>query len=279
MLTFIFDGVYIRFWEGGFRNMAETMADNPKTKGKKTRSPNYPGVSLETAITRAKEFYEKEKRSAANIAIAAAHWGFKPKSSGGIVTIAALKAFGLLDDQGSGDKRTVRLSDLALRILLDQRSDSPERDGAIKEAAIKPSIHSRLWKEYGTDLPSDENLSHKLVFDFKFNENAVRDFIREYRDTIKFANLSGSDTISECEEDKVEETNMVQTIPAASGSKPPTPPSSHQFQGAGKEISLPVGVSDEGQAIFAHVRFDAPLKKGMLTSLQQLLAALEKSFS
>lgn len=44
-----------------------------------------------------------------------------------------------------------------------------------------------------------------------------------------------------------------------------------------EEISLPVGVTEEGQAIFAHVRFDAPLKKGMLLSLKQLLDALEKT--
>jgi hypothetical protein len=46
-----------------------------------------------------------------------------------------------------------------------------------------------------------------------------------------------------------------------------------------KEISLPIGVTEDGQAIFAHVRFDAPLKKGMLLSLTQLLGALEKTFS
>jgi hypothetical protein len=44
-----------------------------------------------------------------------------------------------------------------------------------------------------------------------------------------------------------------------------------------KEISLPIGLTEEGQAIFAHVRFDAPLKKGMLLSLKQLLDALEKT--
>ena len=46
-----------------------------------------------------------------------------------------------------------------------------------------------------------------------------------------------------------------------------------------KEISLPIGVTDDGQAIFAHVRFDAPLKKGMLLSLKQLLDALEKTLN
>jgi hypothetical protein len=45
------------------------------------------------------------------------------------------------------------------------------------------------------------------------------------------------------------------------------------------EISMPVGVSEEGQAIFAHVRFDAPLKKDFLKSLRGLLEALEKGLA
>lgn len=46
-----------------------------------------------------------------------------------------------------------------------------------------------------------------------------------------------------------------------------------------EEVSVPVGVTEEGQPIFAHVRFDAPLKKGMLASLKQLLEALEKNLA
>lgn len=46
-----------------------------------------------------------------------------------------------------------------------------------------------------------------------------------------------------------------------------------------KEISLPVGMGEDGQPIFAHVRFDAPLKKEMLASLRGLLDAVEKTLN
>jgi hypothetical protein len=42
---------------------------------------------------------------------------------------------------------------------------------------------------------------------------------------------------------------------------------------------MPVGVSEEGPAIFARVRFDAPLKKDYLKSLRGLLEALEKGMA
>jgi hypothetical protein len=46
-----------------------------------------------------------------------------------------------------------------------------------------------------------------------------------------------------------------------------------------QEISFPVGLNEEGQPIFAHLRFDAPLKKEMLASLRTLLEAIERTLS
>ena len=74
-------------------------------------------------------------------------------------------------------------------------------------------------------------------------------------------------------EDTLEMNDSVQTSQQTAVPAPKPMP-----QGM-KEISLPVGVTDEGDAIFAHVRFDAPLKKGMLLSLKQLLDALEKTLN
>src|SRR2546425_830513 len=105
---------------------------------KRQRSPSYPGIGLETAIERARELYKQEGRNAAPNDAILGHWGYKPRTGPGLVTIAALKRFGLLDSEGSGKSR---LSNLALRIILDEREDSPDRDAAIKQAALTPSIH------------------------------------------------------------------------------------------------------------------------------------------
>lgn len=162
---------------------------------KRTRSPAYPDINLETAIARAKEFYDKEQRNAANVNVAVKHWGFVEGSSNGAQTIAAMSSFGLLQDEGTGGKRKVRLTQNALRILLDTRPDSAERAQLIKQAALAPRIHNALWHKWGDRLPSDASLRHTLLLEWPtpFNENAVDGFIREYKDTIAFANLSESD--------------------------------------------------------------------------------------
>jgi hypothetical protein len=173
-------------------------------KRKRTRSPAYPYINLEAAIARAKEFFAKEQRNAANINVAMKHWGFKEDSSVGAQTAAAVISFGLLQDEGIGDKRKVRLTQNALRILLDERPDSKERAELIRQAALAPKIHQQLWEKWGTDLPSDAQLKHTLLLEWPtpFNENAVDGFIREYRDTITFAKLSESDTVTSEVSDK-----------------------------------------------------------------------------
>ena len=161
----------------------------PAKKSSKHRSPAYPGLDLKAAIERARSFYHHEKRSSANVAVAVQHWGYSPSSSGGRQTLAALISYGLLEDKGSGDQRSVTLTDLALRILLDDRPDSIERADTIRRAALLPKIHSELFSKWPSELPSNPNLRHYLLIEKKFNENIVDDFISQLRTTADFARI------------------------------------------------------------------------------------------
>ena len=151
---------------------------------KKVRSPSFPFIGLREALDRARAFYEAEQRNAARPETAAAHWGYSSKSSGGKQTIAALRSFGLLE----GDS-LVKLSGRALRIVLDDRGPSEERERLLQQAALLPPIHARLWERYGAELPSPQTLKLSLILDEGFNENSVDDFLTEYRETLEYARL------------------------------------------------------------------------------------------
>src|SRR5438105_11530029 len=111
---------------------------------KRQRSPSYPSIDLETAIDRARTLYAREGRNIAPNHAILGHWGYSAKSGPGFGTLGALKRFGLLRSEGAGKSR---LSDLALRIVLDERQDSPERAEDIKEAALSPAIHKEIWEK------------------------------------------------------------------------------------------------------------------------------------
>jgi len=90
----------------------------PVRKKTRQRSPSYPGIGLEAALGRAKALYQEEGRNAAPNEAILDHWGYASKSGPGLVTLAALKRFGLLQTEGPGK---ARLTNLALSIILDER--------------------------------------------------------------------------------------------------------------------------------------------------------------
>ncbi len=159
-------------------------ANNPPSRTRRSRSPGYPAVPLDVAIQRAKKLYDHEARNAAPISVLAAHWGFKAGTSSSNLSVASLKKFGLLDDEGSREGRLARLTNLALDILL-----NPEPQASIQTAALTPKVHRELYEKHGASLPSDASLRHELIMTRGFTEAGADDFIRQFRRTLAFAQL------------------------------------------------------------------------------------------
>lgn len=188
---------------------AETTApDSGNKKVKRFRSPPYPFIALSKVIGRAKELHEKALHHQVGLKVLADAWGYGTKSSGLNQTIAALKQFGLLTDQGSGPKRQFQLTDQAIRIIRDPDPESIKRKKVIKKAALAPKIHNELWSIYGDSEISDIVLKTYLTLDrtekdeAPYSATAADELIEEYKETISFAGLSKSDTVSLEEGDK-----------------------------------------------------------------------------
>ncbi len=161
-----------------------TEAPKKKRAG---RSPGYPAIDVETALRRAEELYDKAQHRPSHTNVAAGHWGYKPGSGATSTTIAALIKYGFLAAEGTGKDRSVRLTDLALDIIKDKRTDSTERNERIKQAALRPKIHDEMHEKYGFDLKiSNENLLYDLEREKKFTPNGAKEFIAQYRSTLKY---------------------------------------------------------------------------------------------
>ncbi|MCO5412137.1 hypothetical protein [Ralstonia mojiangensis] len=196
---------------------------------KKDRSPNFPFISLEAALDRARAFYEEERRGAAPVARVAKHWRYSPSSSGLLQTIAALKSYGLMADEGSGSERRLRLTEIALRILLDTRADSLERAELIKRAALNPSVSSDIHSNWPDGLPSEDTLSHALIFEMGFAPPNASRAVRILKENQRFASILSGDRLSPSEmsdQDGVGESVsevQVQTVDRAPSDYPRLP--------------------------------------------------------
>ena len=172
--------------------MAEENNKTNSTKVKKPlhRSPNYPVIGLEKAVERVTQLYEQAKLHPLPISTVCEIWKYSPST--GSQNVAALKAFGLVDVTGEKEGRQVKVNDYARKIIMEH----PDRPEILKQLVLNPSLYNEVWTKFNGDLPaSDIVLRNYLVFERNFNENAVDDFIREFRASISYANLEASDKI------------------------------------------------------------------------------------
>lgn len=163
------------------------MVEHDRRGGGRVRSPSFPFISLPAAVRRAGELYEAEKRNLIRMEVAVWHWGYSARSSAGAQTIAALRAYGLLEDV----RGELRLTDRAQHILI-REEGSRERNDLLRQAALTPPLFAKLWERYGADLPPGRSLRSWLVLELRVNERSLDDLLRSYRETLTFAGLLGS---------------------------------------------------------------------------------------
>jgi len=187
--------------------------ESENTRKKKQGSPRFPGISLEAAIARAKTVWDKEGKHPARIEALAKAWGYSPQSSSPRTVVAALGYFGLMDagKAGSGE---YQLTERAKQILVG--TDAEKKEG-IKKAALEPKLYGLLWERFSGDLPSDDNLTSRLILDYDFNRDSTAAFLRDFRATIAFADLDNTDTlvVETGGNDETTESNGRQLAPAA----------------------------------------------------------------
>lgn len=183
-----------------------TAPETEKRKPKKDRSPSYPAIDLQEALQRAETLYKSpDRQHYMPVETALKHWGFGAKSSQGQGILAALKKFGLLEDEGRGPGRQVRLTKEAVAVLSDSREDQTEKLLAIQRAALTPTIHKEAWEKYHAEIPSEGTFRYWLKnLPMPFTERGADEFIPQYKRTITFAKLAEAAKVPEGEGDKPE---------------------------------------------------------------------------
>lgn len=242
------------------------MVEPTEQKRKRERSPSYPAISLGPAVEKAKDLYRAEKGYPAPIDTILKHWGYRPKSGAGLVAVAALLKFGLLEDEGSAASRKARVTELAQRIIRDTREESPERDRLLRDAALRPQIHTELWERFGPSLPSDSNLQHTLIFEYGFTDGGAQEFIRQFKATVAFARL-GEDAD---EAGEVPESLGVPPMPAMSTARQAAGGAAGKPSLAGRALPIPIMGSDEWPTLYLPGRITEADWNQMIAVLQAM---------
>ena len=213
----------------------------------RTRSPNYPTISLPDAIERVRKVYNKEHLHKADPEVVCKAMGYTGVNGASLGVLSALKKYLLLEEVG----KELKVSAVALSILVDPQN-STERQEAIRSAAAAPALFATLFDEFGDSLPSDENL-RAFLLKRNFAQTAVDTPIRTYRETLNFVSqYSGvSNEPKPIEEEAEMQTTEERPVDRSQTRSQPTSSAT-----GGRDTAMPEGVKrdvwdlDEGQVVF-----------------------------
>lgn len=169
------------------------------------RGPSYPYVGLEDAIALTRKMYDYAKRATAQTeSVVKEAWKYSPSSSGSHKVLAALRAFGLVEDAPGTSGKSIKITSRGIRILLNDE-DSQERKEEIRKAALAPKWYEYCWRTWGKEMPPA--MRSNLLIEHGFVDTTVKGFLKDYRKTIAFAGLLDDVNLSKTENGTPESEN------------------------------------------------------------------------
>jgi hypothetical protein len=143
------------------------------------RPAPFPVMGLQWALQHAHWLFDHAENKPLSIAEAAQVWsqfGLKPQSREFFDTIDGLLEFGLIEQRGSGDTRTIRISDLGWPIF--RRPDPETALQAVCAVARKPKLLRDYAARWGAHRPERADCIVQLVQEQGFTEEMAAQFVR-----------------------------------------------------------------------------------------------------
>ncbi|MEM6941947.1 MAG: hypothetical protein AAF755_13955 [Pseudomonadota bacterium] len=234
----------------------------------RSRSPGYPNTSLKDCIDNAKKIYKGDYTNPMPREVAARHMGYAGTTGTSDRAISALMHFGLLEKVSKGE---VKITQLAMDILFPESAAG--RYGAVKSAANRPALFSRISKKFPEVQPSEQSLTNFLSRE-GFVAAAIDPAMKSYLETQQFLQQERvSESYSNADHPRAESAHQerkdeILQVPASS----PAP------QATTAQLYTPI--ETELNTINAEIRGDqvyvsALMDKDGLQRLKRKIAALE----
>lgn len=174
---------------------AKPEGNGANAAGAKVRSEtSYPYFGL----TRAIEIVEAVRRAggneASNAGVMRELGVTKPVDRAWAYGIPAATQFGLIERVGRGDEGRIKLTELALRIVLPGSADEGRLARAV--ACKTPDLYARLIEKFaGHPVPTKEGLKNILYREFKIVESMAPNAADAFIESIKAAELVTADNV------------------------------------------------------------------------------------
>ncbi len=158
----------------------------------------FPFINLAKSLERAKAIYENDKGGKGlKVPVAFSAWGYSDKSSGGFQTIAALKAYGILADEGANDDRSVKMTAEARQYF--QTEIEANKAQLCCKFAERPPLMAHLLDHWDRGTVQDPVARTYLKTEIGLNEQSARSALGIYKDNLSFVIGKGSAKVADDE--------------------------------------------------------------------------------
>jgi hypothetical protein len=156
----------------------------------------FPFINLAKALERTRAIYENDKGGKGlKVPVAFSAWGYSDKSSGGFQTVAALKSYGLLADEGANDDRSVKMTSEARQYFMTEIDADKARLCA--KFAGRPPLMAHLLDHWDRGTVQDPVARTYLKTEIGLNEQSARSALGIYKDNLSFILDKGSAKVAE----------------------------------------------------------------------------------
>lgn len=144
-----------------------------------TRSPAYPGVSINQAIDMVVKIYAENRTNPVDRDAAARDMGFAGMTGSSSKALADLAHYGLIEKAGKG---AIRVTQRAVDILYP--ASPGDQAEAFEAAAFAPALFGELRAQFPDGIPSENNLRSYLMR-MGFATSAIPYVLSSYRETCR----------------------------------------------------------------------------------------------
>ena len=225
----------------------------------RTRSPNYPALSLPDAIGRVTMVYDKNHQAPLDKGALALSMGFNSLHGGSLTAISAARKYGLLELVD----RDYRVSDAGVLIIRGEKGTA-ERAEALREALHGPAIFEVLLDRYGEQPVDPRSIQSFLETKHGFKPKAAEVASRNFVEGVQFVT------------EQVGEYNRAEKQPAPGPSEFAKAPVETAFFGGGASLSAPGPIVEQLRYRLSPncavlMSFDGPVTQEAISKLEKLL--------
>lgn len=150
------------------------------------RSPNFPGISLESALKAVREIYDKNRRAVIMREDAAKDIGYSGLTGRSLKIIGALNQYDLIEHVSKGHVRVTKTAEDILHGIPDE-----VKIHALHTAGSSPTLFQAIYERFEGDIPG-ENAVRSFLFQKGFTNEGVEKALRAFMETNRYLEIAGA---------------------------------------------------------------------------------------